>query len=253
MTQSTELRELQIANNPAGRLFLHLEAAITASASNPIARQVWGQVFGVEANDTRQLLLCISTLMRLTGETREALGRLPKINIDQYERPLGRIDEAFGTHLNLNASWNAFGTQLTKDLMVGLEYIADRLREESDVQTLKSSKLKELLKETEDLRTSVVAAELDDQLKSDLMECLEEMRAAIQQYPLRGNAGLRRATDTCCMVIVRHGPPGPKSPRPSILDAVFSFATKVDGLATRVNKLARLASTVKGLFLEAKD
>lgn len=253
MPLSAEPPELEIANNPAGRLYVHLTAAKNAGAKNPLARVIWGQIFGIDPNDTPKLMVHMTQLMQLTGEARAALRTLPDISQTTYEKHLQRIDEIFSAHFNLNDHWSNFANQVGQETLAGLELTAERLRESSPEQILESSQLRDLQSEIDALLQNVVEARLDGELTRSLVGALEEMRHAVLQYRLRGNAGILRAVDRSFMVVARRREEWEDTKRQPVLDKVLAFITKVDALVATVMRLAKLMPPMQKFLPATKD
>jgi hypothetical protein len=80
--------------------------------------------------------------------------------------------------------------------MKGLAYCADamsRLPEAEEV--IERNILNDLLKDFEALTSEVLDSNINDELKAFLVRSIEDIRAAIHEYRLKGAAGLRQALD----------------------------------------------------------
>lgn len=183
----------EVPNNPAGRLYAILAEAKRMQAKVPL-RQIWAQTFGVEAENTAEVLVLHADLIMLIRDARLQLAGIDDLDQALYSRPLDRIEQVFAA-ANLEAQWGGLANKLDDKAMTGLEHLAEVMSRRKPEKVAEPDELSELLKTVEKLMSDVVGADLPQQLKTVIFESLEDIRHAIKTYKISGIKGLIRSLE----------------------------------------------------------
>jgi hypothetical protein len=195
-------------NNPAGRLYMILEAA-KAAPGGADGYQTWAGVFKVppyEASaperkmpdeSAAEALGRFLQVRTLVNEVESALRSIENINHSLYLTPFSRIRAAFSLHyLNGGNYPGAVLGQITEGDMTVLAFCAEALDAQHSESVVEEEQLKELLDAVAALYEEVRAADVGTSLKEIILDQLEIIRRAVHEYRIRGVVRLQEALNT---------------------------------------------------------
>jgi len=233
---------MPIPNNPAGRLHGILSAALPCRNNKP-AREAWASVFRIEPTATGDLLYLLAQLIGLLQLTRQRIEQIDQLDRDLYFQPIKKLEKAFAT-MNLDVPWNNFKSNIDDATMVGLAFCSDTLSKYHSEELIEKEVLEDLLTDVESLVQTVLASTLTPELKTVLVENLENIRRAILEYRIRGADGLLRALETSVGALVRHRDDLKRSKDSESVSGFWKFLTKLDRIATTAMKAKQLFGPV---------
>jgi hypothetical protein len=181
------------AIEPVGRLHNLLQAALQQSEQKSI-RQVWAAVLGIPENDHAAILFGIAETIILVREAKEAISRLEGVNTELYLKPFPQIERVF-SNSNLDRPWNSARSPLDAATMYGLQIGSDAVSRVAPEPALTPDDLTAIQEKVDALYDQVIAADLPQQLRSIVLERLDEIRRALKNYLLWGTKGLARAVE----------------------------------------------------------
>jgi hypothetical protein len=187
-------------DNPAGRLHRILQKAKDTQETGQIgqAREGWAKVFDIPASFIRtdrvereveeKLIENLIQLRLLIDETERSLRDIEGLP-ERYLRPFPRIRQIPLTELNV--PFGNYISGITEDTLTVLEFCAEELSGRHSEPVVDDDQLKELLEDVNALFDEIKTSTLPSDLKVLLLQELEEIRKAIQQYRIRGVERLR--------------------------------------------------------------
>lgn len=179
---------MEVKTEPAGRLFDILNEAKKKPPATKV-RQVWADIFGIEAKDTGTILRMLADLIQLTYKTKSQIQNVENIDHQLYLKPFIKI-EAMLSQINLDAQWQSWQQQIDEPTIYGLQFCSDRLNREANFTSLKASELDQIKKALEELTDSVSISQLETSLKLLLVRNLESLRQALIAYKIKGIDGI---------------------------------------------------------------
>jgi len=186
-----------LRNNSVGRLYTLLdEVKKMGVPANTKMREVWARVFGIEPNDAEELFLLYVEILRLLKNAREDMERLPNIEPSLYLQPFQQLERAF-TVSSFEHPVEHFKRFLDDATMTGLKFGAYALSQASQETIVEQEVLDNLQSEIESLIQDILQSEeIIHELRSFLIDRLDDIRRAIMYYRLNGSRGLRKALET---------------------------------------------------------
>ncbi len=175
--------------NPAGRLFKILSEAKARNDSLP-SRLVWANILKIDPTDISTILLNISELINLIHLTKNAIQKIDGINHEIYLKPFTKLEGAFAS-TNFEIGWSSFRGQLDDATMVALQFCSDTLSRQISENEISKEELDALLKEVNELLSMIIKSNLPEEIKSFLIDNLENIRRAIITYRIRGALSLK--------------------------------------------------------------
>jgi hypothetical protein len=238
-------------DNPALRVHRFLSEALQKSP-DIAAKDVWQQVFGLTSSD--DVYSIYRSLMHLHQQLDQAealLHRIEEIDHDLYTRYFPRIRQVLATSA-LNSGWSDHKRSIPPEVMASLEFCGAKLSERFAEEYVQDEELHQLVAEAEELRTSILEAHIQEELKADLARIVELLRRALLDYRVTGPAGVRdelaRALGTLMMrreSIIKNTEASGR------LSRIFDFFGKVDAMVARATKYKALVGGIKLLVLGA--
>jgi hypothetical protein len=241
-------------DNPAGRLHqILLKAKHIAERGE--ARIGWAKVFDIPLLDNnvlspegeKQLIESMIQLRILVDETEQSLRRIDGIP-ERYFRPFPRITRTPLTDLGL--PFGNYINSITEGDLTVLEFCADKLSDNRPEGLVDEEQLKSLLTDVNNLFNEVNSSKLPSDLKKFILQQLEMIHSAIQQYRIRGIERLREVLSTSLGAIIVNGElvkAGSKTEEVSRFSQIFysfvsivSFASKATPLIEPISKVVRL-------------
>ena len=189
-------------NNPAARLYGLLFEARRKQQESKV-REIWAELFGVDATNTTAVLEVHTDLLRLIADARAAVASLDDVDGPLYMRPFDQIEKAFA-NANLEIKWKQLRDQIDDTTMARLELVAETLGRMAPERLADEDELVALQAEVEALYESVVASKLEQQLKSVVLEALDSILRAVRTYEIFGIRGLVDALTRSAGIVLQH-------------------------------------------------
>lgn len=178
------------ANNPASRLFnLVTKALDSGRGGRATLLLMWSIAFDVD-DDLGRLYIALGEANELPGNVRRAVEGLDNVNHELVLRHLPDVETALA--LPLNQTFAHFTSEITNEVLYGLEHCADLLVRRAPEPMVPPDKLDELQGRLEDLRELIDDDELPPALRAFLALHVEAMLAALRKLPIVGITPLER-------------------------------------------------------------
>lgn len=177
-------------DNSAGRLYNIFSEAMTKH-QNWKARQVWGEIFDVDPDETGVILSKVANMINVIEETKNHFASIEGINNDIYIEPFDTLQKALST-VNFETNWSTFRNQISGSTLTALKFCADYLKGSSTEQVIEQEELNNLREEVETILHQVIDSDLPKELRFIIIDNLEGIRKAILDYQLLGAEGLKR-------------------------------------------------------------
>ena len=179
--------------NAADRVLAISEKARQKSAQRS-STEVWGDVFGVvEENATEKQRLVANFLSAVGSELNAIDTALKDASVPEqlHKRSLSQIRNAFSVGA-LNSKWDDHaGKHLTPDVVMSLKWIAYTLPNEGTTASLED--MASILGLLDELGEQLASEGIPPGLKSLMEKHADEMRRAVQLFPVQGTASLSKA------------------------------------------------------------
>ena len=193
-------RSVADLDNPAGRLH-NLLAAAKATDAGQAAGVVWGSILGANyPNELAVLLTRLAAVVDLPEKARQDLQSLghglgDSDDEELYFEPLSQAEAAFAG-LHLKSPIRDFQSLITENVLFGLRAVSRELHRSKRSKPLPDGQaLADLLGSTHDLLREVIDADVDEELRAFLIEHLNDMTEAIQEYRIVGREVLEAVVD----------------------------------------------------------
>lgn len=179
------------STNSAQRVLALLKAARPRPEKHTAA-EVWAHVFGMDAEKVKTDPHDVYTKLLLVRREIDLIGALmqetaiPEPLVKPY---LDRVRRVVSPS-NLGSQWLGFKQSLPDDTLLCLSYCAALLPEEPEVDR---AELQRILDQVQNLRAEIDSTRLSMQVREFLDEQLAIIERAIQEYPIRGAASIKRA------------------------------------------------------------
>ena len=197
--------------SPAKRLADLLELVVKwgdrhATPSTP-AQRVWIRAIQVDAGlsedeEDEEFHKALSAAMSLAVTCEGLVQRTRGINREMHLRQLRKVKHAILR--TSSQQWDEFRSSFNNDFMMSLQWAAEDLTTYWHEEVIQDKELECIGVKIGALRNRVVASGLDHELKTILLDGLEEMRWAIFNYQFTGADGIRMAVDSSISTVVRH-------------------------------------------------
>lgn len=182
---------MKYTDNPAKRLHAILSSALSKNKGEQ-AVKVWASVFGIEDEDPKpKVFYYLGLLHHLTYDIEERIQRLPDINTNLYLRAMPDIRDALAPMRFDQSFQNTADRHLSAGTLTVLEFCANELGKHHHEDPIPPESLEELRTDITGLREEIGNADLDEDLRMVLLDLSTMMLRAIDEYDIRGAAGLR--------------------------------------------------------------
>lgn len=178
-----------LPTNPAGRLFLLLNAA-RSKPNGSSTKQVWQEVFEIQ-NSPDDLFIHLGNLQKLTAEVKYLVTRNLGDLSSQYLTMFSSIERAVSV-TNLDAPWSNYIGFLSEGTMTELRFTWIALDTKFHEEVLDQDKLQELLVSVQDLIKDTLAGDIDPKLKEIIIDLLRGVEESILEYKIRGAESLQK-------------------------------------------------------------
>jgi hypothetical protein len=180
-------------DNPAARLHRILSSL---SAHSPGTRllDAWRAILAptIPANDNNfGLFRRYGQFLALPKRVRDTLLTVPNINKDLYFRWVPKLEAALCS-VTFSGQVAAFPAAFDKSALDNLEVCADRLSVQQPEKTVDAAELTKLTRDARQLHSDTEASAIEEDLKTYILEGLDDILSAIEDYDLEGIASLER-------------------------------------------------------------
>ena len=182
-------------NNPAGRLATILRKAKKYPKQNDVAKNVWPKILEVDPADMPQLLSRLGKLMELLEIISDEIKLQQDINHDIYLKWVPKVQAGFSV-INLNGGFSAFTNPIDEAALDGLDFCSDLLSRRIPEKVLDKDKLQNIYKDTEELVKEIIASGTEKDLKTFMVNKLNEIIKAIQEYQINGSSPIEKAIES---------------------------------------------------------
>jgi hypothetical protein len=139
-----------------------------------------------------KLIHRVTEIIKLTDEAERELDAIEGLNKELYLTPFPHIrNTVCGLLMNLYTAWNNYSDEFKKTDFRGLQFCSDTLSKFSIEQPIDRAVLLGFLDEVDQFYEQVLASEIHWETKYFILDRLDEVRAAIREYHIRGVEGLR--------------------------------------------------------------
>jgi len=184
-------------NNPAARLFALINS-ISQLKQGMNLMTAWGIVLNVSRpgpDNSFVFLRRYGKVLALPKRAREALLNVrPELSRDLYFRWIPKLEAAL-LGPGLTADVSGFNSTFDKSALDNLEFCADLLSRQCPEKTIENQALAKIVKEAQQLRQDTVGAEIDEGLRSYILDGLDDITSAIEDYDLEGIASVERGVE----------------------------------------------------------
>jgi hypothetical protein len=164
----------------------------TATDGNETLLSIFSRMFKIESNDIAQLLELYTELIKLVKEAKQDVEKLSNIDKELYLEPFVRLENGL-SRISLLHSWNSLEEYLDVSTMKSLQFCADTLTHKVSKKVVSEDDLRNLQEQINELLEQVMNFDIDESLKTFLLDRLEQIRHAILYYRLNGAKGLKDA------------------------------------------------------------
>jgi hypothetical protein len=245
-------------NNPAGRLYEILANAMEIGGSGGLViqrgikvseqrqtRVVLAKALEIDNPDSPDLFDGISQLFGLVNNTELAINKLQDVNTELYLRAIIEVKEAFNSlQFNLTQDWDIIANKIDKSTLEKLEFCADALSRQQKEIVLDNEQLNELFDEVRTLLEKVLDANLDKDMKSFMLEKLQDIDRAIINYKFQGSKGLIQAIESTIGATVLDEKLLRTQKENPIVNSFFTLIGRVASVLNVYNNTKKLAPDV---------
>ena len=175
-------------DNPAGRLH-KLLLDDKSKPPNTAMKQVWAEVFGLDASNTPAIFTNLVRLQDSVNEIEKSI-RMQEVDHDIYLQSFPSIRTILSLP-NLDSSINQHVSLINEGVLMTLQFCSERLSKTCPEHVPTDDEIKELIEQIQNLADSILASSINKTLKVILSELTESMRQALAEYRIRGGTGLR--------------------------------------------------------------
>lgn len=182
---------MQQSDNPARRLHGLLADALTKNQGEQTLK-VWASVFAIpEKEAAGRVFYYLGLLHHLTYAIEDRIRRIPEINTELYLRAIPDVRLALSP-IQMNASFHdTAGKYLNAGTMTVLEFSANELAKHHHEDPIPVGDLKAIRDQASTLLEDIRVADIDADLRALLMDLLVTMIRCVDEYRIRGAAGLK--------------------------------------------------------------
>lgn len=235
--------QLQIKkNNIAGRLYYVLDEVRKNSLDVPLYK-VWSEVFGVNSNSFSEIFQNIENMGKLVDEIKEQVTNIKDINEELYLKPFKKIENVFNVR-NLETNWKSYANHLDDTTMLGLAFCAEELAKQPNEPEIKEKELKELQKEVESLIESVISSKINEQLRSLILEKLEQIRNSLFNYRIFGIRSLKKSLESAIGFIFVHNQSFESESKKEVTSRFMQFVAKCNQVVSLSENIKQLGAPI---------
>lgn len=240
-------------DNAARRLCNMFNIAFKEDDGNKYIYIVLGLALGIIDPENNKHL--ITEVFVMLSEVDKELKKLQKVNnIEIYIKGIQEIQYYLVTANIYQGTWNQLKPNIeNRNFILVLESCANFIALEKPNIALSETQLTEYLKQCEALLEELIISELSDDIKTYLVERLEEVCTAIRNYKIGGSKRLKIVIESNIGAIVLHNKDYTLEQKNGLIGKIFNFFMTIGsvldlGANTEGYLLPKLASLAKFLL-----
>lgn len=250
-------------SNSAERLLEVLTAAKNysppSSAPNPTAKDVWIELLGISKQNPDEavfdLVRHLIAIKDLFAETEQALKHIEGIDEELYIEPLSRLEKAVSPDRMQSIFRTSFQCLNEAD-MTALKFIAHVVSQHPTYNEARipADEIKGMLDELNSLYERIVNSELPVELRNTILDLIDEIRRAINEYRIRGVKGLRNTLALGVGTVIMNREIMEETTNDDDLEALTRMLVRLDkaiSFASKVTPLLQAAANVLPRFLHS--
>lgn len=235
--------------NAATRLHSILENARAQKADQP-GRAAWASVLGLDPNNGREVMKNVLLLGDVLEEIEKSIRENPGRPTDLYLRNFDRLRRALSI-TNLDGSWGTQAQLLTEAAVGDLAFCSEAIQARQPEFEAPLDSIRMLAAEIEELTTLVAESDIDPELRTVILVCLEALRRAVAEYRIRGASALRDAVKNSLAELLLVADVVKSEHQKTPVVKFLSLLAMADQVVTKVWKYkALLATPIRGLLPE---
>lgn len=176
---------MKTLNNPAGRLLEVLKRAKAFQPPNAKALEAWAKILEVPPNDIPHLLTQFGKVLTLPKIVQERIKSQEEINHSIYLKWVPKVESCFKS-INLETTIHSFTSNLDEAALDGLEFCSELLSRVQPEIEIDEKEIGKITKQIHKLQDEIIQSEIDNQYKFFMLEKLEELLKALQEYRIMG-------------------------------------------------------------------
>jgi len=184
-------------NNPAARLHALLKALKGQNATTNLVN-AWSVIFALQEEPGGRnhftFLRRYGKFLALPGRARAALSAVPDLDFELYSRWVPKLNDALLASPFNSIVGGFFNIFQNSDLDY-LQFCADGLSSKRPEKTVDAGALTDIVKDLEQLRRDTEAAAVEQELKTYILDELDDIKSAIQDYQIDGFESLERGVE----------------------------------------------------------
>ena len=232
-------------DNPVGRIYNLLKIAKSRPPNTP-GRQVWEEILPTFPRNDFELIAEFAAFKGLIDDARYSISRLDNIDKSLFESYLKIVEVALGkamTGQSIETAINSVLQEVDAGVMTGLHFMSSAVAMAGLNDVVIDIDLGELLQDIESLLAEVLESNIDQGLKTHIVEGLEVVRRSIVNYQLFGADGLRRSLDIALGTFLRYKDELYEAQQSGNRDFISRLATTLQ----KLDRITSLALKVKQL------
>ena len=187
-----------MTNNPAARLHLILSTCREkekALKNKPMV-EAWRTIFGISPEVQDSIVMSkVGLVYMLPPQISAKINSISDINHRLYLGWQNELAQAFG-QISFQAPFQNFTSKLSDSLLLSIEFCADLLSKTCPEKVIDKKQMEQLRNEISELYTNILNSDLDPDLAQYLLDQLQLIIDAIDNYMLTGSLALEKAIDT---------------------------------------------------------
>ncbi|MCM3143842.1 hypothetical protein [Brevibacillus sp. MER 51] len=235
-------------NNPISRLQNIIEDILNSEGH--YGREILGNIFNIERNDTASLYSILIDLIHLVRESRNQIERLSDNDI--YLEPIVNVERAI-LRLELDSSLSNFKSSLGEHTLYGLKFSADLITRKYGEVTIDEQTIASIQQDVDALIEKLFNSNLPDSLRDILIEKLHNIRTAIIKVRITGIDGLKQALESSAGALFLHRDEVIKNNENEDVQGTISLLDKLNKIVSIGNSVKELVSFSKSLFLSPPE
>jgi len=189
-------------DNAAGRLWKVLTAAQPLNGGQTHAQLA--RAFGLEGSDTLTVVRALTLAVEAVDEIEWRVKRMSGVTHDLFLDSIKPVREAF-LAATQNYDFNQWkGSHLRPEYLKSLLFCSDLLSKHYPEKEIEQDELLTLTKVLNELYESILASQIDDNLRLIILEQLQNIQQSIREYRVKGVYVLKKALSTATGQIILH-------------------------------------------------
>lgn len=189
---------MENTENPALRLFNLIKKARGGAYRNKPAFIAWSMIFGygenlanLSAEEQSEIPVLLCQARKLVDETADAISKIKDIDHNLFLEPFPVFRDLFPKPFDLRLSHNQFVDPIENAHIKTLQFCIHELNKTTTKNKVEKKRLDEIFSEISEVEQSVENADIDNKLKSVLLDLLKTMKISIREYEISGVKSLK--------------------------------------------------------------